>query len=111
MIIQPIVVNFIATNITHSLILIICLLDNFSLECHNNLRDNTGHLVHCTMISVFGKVKKKKKRKKVILMRVPKDSFKKYYFKVRGLGKHCFTAIKRLTSKHENIVDCNMVQK
>ena len=44
---------------TDSLILIICLQADFSLESHNNLRVNTGHLVHCTMTSVLGKVFKK----------------------------------------------------
>lgn len=65
------VVNFTVTNVSHSLILIICLQADFSLESHDNLRDNTVHLAHCTMISVFGKVKKK-----VILMSIPKVSFK-----------------------------------
>lgn len=54
------VVNFSVTNVSHSLILIICLQADFSLESHDNLRDNTVHLAHCTMISVFRKVKKKK---------------------------------------------------
>lgn len=59
MITQIMVVNFTVTNVSHSLILIICLQADFSLEFHDNLRDNIVHLPHCTMSSVFGKVKKK----------------------------------------------------
>lgn len=99
------VVNFSVTNVSHSLILIICLQADFSLESHDNLRDNIVHLAHCTMISVFRKVKKKK----VIPMSIPKVSFKSII--LRGLWKLCFTAIKRLKSKHENAIDCNMIQK